>query len=164
MELKTITLRLTYADHFNELNGADQVLLNNAINAATRAYAPYSGFKVGAAVQLANGKVITGNNQENAAYPSGLCAERVAVFSAMAEFPDQQIESIAITIQTPDREIEEPVSPCGACRQVLMEYENLQQKSIRVIFSGETGKTIMVDSVGDLLPLSFTSGNLKYRP
>ncbi|MDY0024998.1 MAG: cytidine deaminase [Lentimicrobium sp.] len=164
MEQKSIQLRISYANHFNELDGPDRALLNNAVNAASGAYAPYSGFKVGAAVQLTNGKVVTGNNQENAAYPSGLCAERVAVFAAMSQFPDQKIEAIAITIKTPGGEIVDPVSPCGACRQVLMEYENLQQKKIRVIFTGETGKAIVVESVSDLLPLSFTAGNLKYRP
>ncbi|GAB1403582.1 MAG: cytidine deaminase [Lentimicrobiaceae bacterium] len=161
MEQKSIVLRLQHAKHFNELNEPDQMLLQKAVDAASRAYAPYSGFKVGAAVLLYSGGIVTGNNQENAAYPLGLCAERVAVFAAMAEFPDQKIDSIAITIQTPEGGVSDPVSPCGACRQVLMEYENRQKKKIRVIFTGETGQAIVVESVSDLLPFSFTAGNLK---
>jgi cytidine deaminase len=130
--------------------------MQEAIKSAGKAYAPYSGFSVGAAVLLSSGKIITGNNQENAAYPSGLCAERVALFAASALYPDVKIDTIVVTIKTAHK-ITEPVSPCGACRQVIAEYENRQNQKIKIIFSGETGKSITVDGIENLLPIIFNS-------
>ena len=164
MKQKEITFHYTTADQLSELNKQDRQLMAQAAAAASRAYAPYSGFKVGAAIKLADGNVVTGNNQENAAYPSGLCAERVAVFSAFALYPDAVIDTIAVTIQTKNHDIVEPVSPCGACRQVIAEYEHKQGKKIRVIFSGENGKSITVEGIHNLLPMTFTANNLKYQP
>ena len=156
MKHKSLTINYSLAETLTELNAADQQLMKEALKAAGNAYAPYSGFKVGAALRLASGKVVTGNNQENAAYPSGLCAERVALFSASSQYPDEIIETIAITIISPNK-ITEPISPCGSCRQVLAEYESKQDKKIRIIFSGETGKTITVDGIENLLPMMFNA-------
>ncbi|TND02598.1 MAG: cdd [Bacteroidetes bacterium] len=108
----------------SELPELSRNLLAEARKAAEKAYAPYSEFHVGAALLLENGTVVTGNNQENAAYPSGLCAERVAVFAAGAQFPDIPAQAIAISCKTPHFSIDTPLSPCGACRQVLAEYES----------------------------------------
>ena len=159
MKHKSLTINYSVSETLAALNTADQHLMEEAIKAAKNAYAPYSGFSVGAALRLANGKIVTGNNQENAAYPSGLCAERVALFSASSLYPDEVIETIAVTIKTPHKIIE-PVSPCGACRQVLAEYENKQDKKIRIIFSGETGKTFTVEGIENLLPMTFNSRNM----
>lgn len=162
MKSKEITIRYFEADSPSELDQADKYLLEKASRAAEKAYAPYSGFRVGAALRLINGTVVSGNNQENAAYPSGLCAERVALFSASSQYPDEVIESIAITVNTDKQTVTEPVPPCGACRQVLAEYEKKQGSKIRIIFSGETGKTILVDGIDSLLPISFNSNNLQH--
>ena len=161
MKSKVITINYFEADNLSELNQADNHLLENASMAAAKAYAPYSGFRVGAALRLANGTIVSGNNQENAAYPSGLCAERVALFSASSQFPGEVVESIAITVNTDKQSVMQPVPPCGACRQVLAEYEKKQGQKIRVIFSGESGKTIIVEGTDDLLPISFNSNNLQ---
>jgi cytidine deaminase len=137
-----------------ELPEKVQLLMNEAITARQKAYAPYSNFKVGAAVLMKNGHIFTGSNQENAAYPSGLCAERVAIYQASSQYPNEEIEMIAIsgTAQTPTAY---PVSPCGACRQSLSEYETKQQKLIAVYFMGAEGNIIQTDSIKDLLPFLF---------
>lgn len=137
-----------------ELPEKVQLLMNEAIAARQKAYAPYSNFKVGAAVLMKNGHIFTGSNQENAAYPSGLCAERVAIYQASSQYPNEEIEMIAIsgTAQTPTAH---PVSPCGACRQSLSEYETKQQKLIPVYFMGAEGNIIQTDSIKDLLPFLF---------
>ncbi|KAF0197569.1 MAG: cytidine deaminase [Bacteroidetes bacterium] len=160
---KEITIRYTETDQAADLEPNDSLLLERAKDAAEQAYAPYSGFRVGAALRLENGNIITGNNQENAAYPSGLCAERVAIFAASSANPGKVIESIAITISTDGHHVTSPVPPCGACRQVIAEYENKQQKRIRIIFAGETGKIIQVDGIESLLPMAFNSKNLQHR-
>lgn len=156
MKHESLTINYSVTESFTELSKADQQLMEEAIRAVGNAYAPYSGFSVGAAVRLANGKIIIGNNQENAAYPSGLCAERVALFSASSQYPDEVIETIAITIKSPHKIIE-PISPCGSCRQVLAEYESKQEKKIRIIFSGETGKSCTVEGIENLLPMMFNA-------
>lgn len=147
-------------DNTSDLNPEEQKLLKTSSAAALNAYAPYSGFKVGAALMLEDGTVITGNNQENAAYPSGLCAERVATFTAGAQYPNRKIKSIAITAHSDNIKITFPVPPCGACRQVLAEYEKRYKCSIKVILQGETGKILTVDSVAELLPLVFDNNKL----
>ena len=129
--------------------------MQEAKNAINSAYAPYSHFQVGAAILLANGKVVIGNNQENAAYPSGMCAERVAVWSAASRYPDVVIKKIAIAVKSKNQEIDQPVAPCGACRQSLLEYEVKQKEPIEVFFMGEIGKVIKANSLKDLLPFSF---------
>jgi cytidine deaminase len=144
-----------------ELAKADIELINQAFKAAENAYAPYSHFRVGAALRLDNGKIITGNNQENVAYPSGLCAERVAFFHANSNYPDACVEVVAIAANAKNFDIPEPVTPCGSCRQVMSESENRQKKNIRVLLVGQNGKVFAIKSVEDLLPLMFKAEGLK---
>ncbi len=163
MKTKEITIKYFETELASDLEPADKLLLESAAGAAKQAYAPYSGFRVGAALRLGNQTIVTGNNQENAAYPSGLCAERVAIFSASSQNPGVIIESIAITVNTDQKKITVPVPPCGACRQVIAEYEQKQGKKIRIIFAGETGRIILVDGIDSLLPMSFNANNLQHR-
>ena len=139
----------------DQLPTEDQKLLNKAIDARDRAYAPYSGFSVGAAVLLDNGTIITGNNQENAAYPSGMCAERVAVWSALSQFPGIKLKKVFISARSENKLVDRPVSPCGSCRQTLAEYETKQNQPIEVFFTGETGVILKAGSIRDLLPFMF---------
>ena len=148
-------------DTINELDSEDKILLKKACKAINTAYAPYSKYFVGAAVLLENGKIITGSNQENVAYPSGMCAERVAIFYASSHYPDIKIKSIAISAKAENFKIDFPVTPCGACRQVLAEYENRQKSEIRLILSGETGKIYVIKSVKNILPMMFHAEQLK---
>jgi cytidine deaminase len=156
-------LRISYTEYANEaqLEGEERALLQKAKEASRSAYAPYSNFHVGAALILDNGTVVTGNNQENVAYPSGLCAERVAIFSAGSLYPDQRIKAIAITCKARDFTVDEPLSPCGACRQAIAEYETRHGAPIRIILSGETGIIRCVDSIRDLLPFMFKEDKLR---
>ena len=154
------SLKAKMYDLVSELTSDEQVLMNEAIIARNNAYAPYSKFKVGAALLLDNGKIINGNNQENAAYPSGMCAERVAIWSAGALYPNMVVKKIAITAASSEVEVKNPVGPCGACRQALYEYEFNQKEPIEIIFMGETGKIIKVSSLASLLPFSFDSSYL----
>jgi len=136
-------------------------LIKAAAGALKNAYAPYSEFKVGAALMLENGQIVVGNNQENAAYPSGLCAERVAFFAAGANFPGVKIIAAAVMASSDKYDVKEPVSPCGACRQVMAEYESKQLSPIPIYFGGETGPVYLVNSLGDLLPFKFSGAFLK---
>jgi len=147
-------------DSEKELNDTDKNLLLAAKEALKKAYAPYSEFYVGAAVLLANGVTVTGNNQENAAYPSGLCAERVAIFHASSQYPDQKIIAIAVSAKTNHRVLDKPISPCGACRQSISEYEGKFNSDIRLIMGGETGEVYVSDSAANLLPLTFSNKSL----
>jgi cytidine deaminase len=135
------------------------LLVNSAIKAARDAYAPYSEYHVGAAVRLANGEIVIGSNQENAAYPSGLCAERVAVFYAGARHPDVAVEAIAIAAIREGIVQEEPIAPCGACRQVLYEKESQGEGSMELILYGSK-KIQVLSKVTDLLPLPFSFTHL----
>ena len=161
MQQKDLLISYFELDSPNELPWDELNLLNVATDSLKSAYVPYSHYKVGSAVLLENGAVITGSNQENMAFPSGLCAERVALYAAASNYPGITIKSIAITAQSQDFPVKEPVSPCGACRQAMIEYETYQGKPIKLILSCETGKTIVVRKVGDLLPLSFKEDLLK---
>lgn len=143
-----------------ELSEKDQLLLEKAVSLAQDAYAPYSEFNVGAAIQLKNGKIVAGSNQENAAYPSGLCAERVAMFAASANFRDVEMESIAIYAGSATT-AQKQISPCGSCRQVMSEYEIKQRKKIRVLLMNAGGEVWEFLSCGDLLPLAFDFTALK---
>lgn len=133
-----------------ELLSSDQKLLSQAKKSAQSAYAPYSKFKVGSAVLLWNGKIISGNNQENAAYPSGLCAERVALFFASSQYPNEKVSAIAITNV-----------PCGSCRQAILEYESKQKSTVRIIMQKEKNKILISEGISNLLPLAFGSKELK---
>jgi cytidine deaminase len=161
----THKLTVAYTEYTSAemLPAEDKQLLTEAVEACNSAYAPYSKFHVGAAVKLANNKVFKGNNQENAAYPSGICAERVAVFSASAAQPGIAIQSIAVVAQTDSFEIISPVTPCGACRQVLAEYENLSGKPLRIILQAGNGRVWILNGIDNLLPLRFQGENLKKK-
>ena len=135
------------------LSPEDRQLYNAAVYASKRAYAPYSQFLVGAAVRLADGMIVEGNNQENIAYPSGLCAERVALFSAGALFPEIPVIAIAIVAMKHD-EIQSSIAPCGGCRQVMLETERRFGQAIRILLCGRDDTTI-VASAADLLPVAF---------
>ena len=132
-----------------------QELFKAAETARKNAYAPYSKFLVGAALKLENGEVITGSNQENAAYPSGLCAERTAIFYAGAKFPNQKILKIAISAGLHEKVLDRPIPPCGACRQSLVEYEQRQNIPIELYFMGTEGQVAYSESVENLLPWVF---------
>jgi len=157
----TLTIAYTEVSGIAHLEDEDRELLNAAWLACDSAYAPYSQFHVGAAVRLANDMIFKGNNQENAAYPSGLCAERIAVFSASANCPGISIKSIAIVARTIVFDLVNPVSPCGACRQVIAEYEMLSGQPVRIILQGYPDKIWIIDGISNLLPLMFHGGELK---
>ncbi len=135
-------------------------LMKEAIEAREKAYAPYSNFFVGAAVLLDNGEVVTGNNQENASYPSGLCAERTAIYYAGSKYPKAKILRIAITASSQNQETTTPIPPCGACRQAIAEYEVKQNASIEIYFMGKTGEVIKSESLANLLPFVFNKSSL----
>lgn len=146
---------------FQAFESADELpkdvaeLMIKAIEARKNAYAPYSHFRVGVAIALDNGKVVIGSNQENAAYPSGLCAERVAVFHAGATYPDAKILKMAISAASDTNPTTSPIPPCGACRQSIAEYEIRQDSPIEIYFMGETGSVFKSDSLKNLLPFTF---------
>ena len=160
MQEKKIELSFILA-HLSELSNEEQQLVTNAKAAFKTAYAPYSGFLVGASVLLENGEVINGSNQENVAYPSGLCAERVVLFYAGAKFPDVKINTVAISVLSKNFEVKDVISPCGACRQVMAEYEDKQHKPIKVILHSPTDEVLIANKVEDLLPFMFKSPLLK---
>jgi cytidine deaminase len=149
-------------ENLAELPIADQLLMVEAQKAADDAYAPYSKFHVGAAVMLENGIVVRGSNQENAAYPSGLCAERVALFAAGAQHPGIKIIAIAISAYPEGKkQLSVPICPCGNCRQVMAEYELRYDHQIRVIMEGGNGTFIVAENVAQLLPYVFNGSVLK---
>lgn len=137
------------------LQTIDISVVNKAFDAMEKAYAPYSKFKVGAALLLEDGQIIQGNNQENIAYPSGLCAERVALFHAGAQFPGIAVDLICIVAKGDLMPVSQLLSPCGACRQVMLESENRQNKPIRIILVNQDNRTMCIDSVQNLLPFGF---------
>ena len=145
---------------WDELDEGQQELVNTAKQMTEQAYCPYSRFSVGAAARLKNGMIVKGSNQENAAYPSGLCAERSALFAAGAQYPEQPVEKLAIACFTDGHFTKEPGSPCGACRQVMIETEHRYGGKMEVLLYGED-ETFVFDSAADLLPLIFVSENLK---
>ena len=145
----------------SELSNADLALLKSAEEASKNAYAPYSQFFVGAALRLDNGTIVLGTNQENVAYPSGLCAERVALFSASTNYPNEPVETMAITVNTEKTILTEPLSPCGNCRQVIMEYQNKQKKPIRLILGGQGDIVWVFKDSSALLPFGFEAEYLK---
>lgn len=158
-EINVTTSFIKY-EQLTELPEAVFSLMECAIKARDKAYSPYSNFNVGAAILLDNGTIVTGNNQENAAYPSGLCAERVAIFYAGAQYPDAKIVSMAITATSKNKPVTEPIPPCGACRQSMAEYEIKQQQPIAIYFMGETGAILKSNSIANLLPLIFQKSHL----
>lgn len=160
MEIKNIEIFLTEYETIEELSADDRKLIREAINATQNSYAPYSHFQVGAAALLQNGKIIIGTNQENAAYPSGLCAERTTVFYANSRYPDQAITTLAIAASNEKGLTPMPISPCGACRQVLIESEERYQHPIRLILYG-TKKIYSIENSRTLLPLAFIDKSME---
>ncbi len=159
---KIIQLEVEVHESDRDLDHGDRTLLGNARDALSRAYAPYSEFHVAAAVELSDGTVVEGTNQENAAYPSGLCAERVALFFAKSRFPDEEVLSIAIV--TNHEELSSPVAPCGACRQVILEYQMNQKQPIKFLLSARKGTVYTLSDARSLLPLHFSKEDLKKAP
>lgn len=155
MKKQKVSFELTVFESLEELSKEDRELMVAAIEARKNAYAPYSKFQVGAAVLMDNGEVVIGSNQENASYPSGLCAERVAIFQAGAQFPGVPIKAIAISATSKNYAVNKPAAPCGNCRQSISEYEIKQQNPIRIMMMGEIGEVLVCDSVSDILPLAF---------
>lgn len=155
--MKSITISTTIEiyDSIEELPTEVIDLMNSAVEAREKAYAPYSKFHVGAAILLDNNEVIPGSNQENASYPSGLCAERTAIYYAGAKYPEAKIKRIAISATSINRPVTTPIPPCGACRQAIAEYEIKQNQPIEIYFMGESGKVAKSNSLMDLLPLAF---------
>ena len=158
-KIEIATSATMYKDIF-ELSSGDAMLMKKAIEARQTAYAPYSKFHVGAALLLENGEIILGNNQESAAYPSGMCAERVAVWKAGSSFPEVKIHALAISASSLIATVDKPVGPCGACRQTLSEYEINQKTPFKVIFMGEIGEIVVTESLLSLLPFSFDNSYL----
>ncbi|KOF01749.1 hypothetical protein OB69_15490 [Roseivirga seohaensis subsp. aquiponti] len=154
---KEVSLTQYEADELDEVT---QNLIESAKQSALRAYAPYSNFQVGAALLLDNGKIISGNNQENACYPAGLCAERVAFFSAKSQFPDCQILKVAIVAKPASQEQFKMATPCGSCRQVMSEYENNQEQHIKIYLPATDGSVYESDSVDNFLPFKFSNKDL----
>ena len=142
----------------SELAAEQKKVVEEAYDISLNAYAPYSQFNVGAAVLLANGQIITGSNQENAAYPSGLCAERVALFYASSHYPGIPVEVLAVTAVTAGKQVER-ISPCGGCRQVMKEVENRYKQPVRLLLCGRE-EILCLESAEDLLPLSFGESDL----
>jgi cytidine deaminase len=155
MKKVKVSSGFTEFESAGQLEEVENTLLLKAREARDRAYAPYSEFKVGAAILMENGTIVTGNNQENAAYPSGMCAERVAAWSALSSYPGIKILKVFIAARSENKTIDRPVSPCGSCRQTLAEYEIKQDQPIEVYFTGDTGVIMKADSVRDLLPFMF---------
>lgn len=151
-ELTLTTLVRIY--QYDELSAEDQRLIDTAKEATQRSYAPYSQFAVGAAALLDDGTIVSGTNQENAAYPSGICAERTTLFYANSQYPNRAIKTLAIAAQTGGDFLQTPISPCGSCRQVMAETEKRFRQPLRILLYGKQG-IYEIESVAGLLPLSF---------
>ena len=161
MHKKQYTFETEEFDQLEDLAQQEQELIKRAQQAQKDAYAPYSQFKVGAAVLLENQEIVIGSNQENASFPSGLCAERVAVFQAGARFPGVPIQTIAIVAALEKSTKGNPAAPCGNCRQSIFEYEKKQNKPITILLMGGNGRVIKCKAIADLLPLAFGNDFLR---
>jgi cytidine deaminase len=152
---KSITISYTELKHYSELDAHLQNLVAKAYESAANAYAPYSKFHVGAAVELNSGDIVMGNNQENIAYPSGLCAERVALFFVGANYPNETVKNLVIVAKGDLIGEDDCLSPCGSCRQVIAETEMKQKSPIKIFLISQSGKTFIFDSISDLLIFPF---------
>jgi cytidine deaminase len=148
-------------DHKEQLSNEDQALLEAAKDATKTAYAPYSNFYVGAAARLSSGQIVIGSNQESASFPVGICAERTLLNSVGSQFPELSITAMAISYQPLGKDSLEPISPCGMCRQSLLDYENRYGAHIKIILSGMSGKVMVINSAANLLPFGFDGTILK---
>lgn len=153
--MKELIIKYKLLDDWNELPLDEQELVAQAYEVSNDAYAPYSKFKVGASLLLENGEVILGNNQENIAYPSGLCAERVALFFAGANYPNTKVEKLVIVAKGDLIPVDNVLSPCGSCRQVMLETEVRQNQTYQVILVSQNRKTLVFQSASDFLPFAF---------
>lgn len=159
--MKDLTIKSTIKVYqYDELSDEDKKLIDESVEATKRSYAPYSNFSVGAAALLDNGITVTGTNQENAAYPSGLCAERTTLFYANSQYPECAVKSLAIAARTVKDFIPTPIPPCGACRQVILETEKRYNTPIRILLYGKEC-IYVIEGISDLLPLSFDASALK---
>lgn len=156
IELKSII----YEVSFDELDKADQELVEKAKEATRQSYAPYSNFNVGAALQLKNGIILTGSNQENAAYTNGICAERTTIFAAQHLYPAEPVMSIAVAAYSDGKFTHNPVAPCGACRQVMLEIESRYNQPLRILLYGEKGIYVIPQGVTAIMPLQFVPDSL----
>jgi len=161
MKIKKINIEYEEYAEDEKLLSSDLKLISEATTALDGSYAPYSEFHVGSALLLSNGQIVRGSNQENAAYPSGLCAERVALFHASSNYPDVAVNAIAITGKSDHFITTDPITPCGSCRQVIAETEKRQGNKIRIIMRGEKGVTRIVEGINSLLPMVFHEEKLK---
>jgi cytidine deaminase len=160
MKQVSLNISLQIYPGFESLEPADANLLEAAKNAVLHAYAPYSKFRVGAAVRLADGHIVNGSNQENASFPAGICAERVALSAASATFPGIAVTALALTYINESGTAGRPISPCGICRQTLAEYEQRFGQSIRLVLGGISGEVYIIERATDLLPFAFSSEEL----
>ncbi len=158
MENIKIEINIQYCSP-EELPMEDQELVDKAIKATDNSYSKYSHFCVGAAIRLSDGRIVIGANQENAAFPSGLCAERSAIFAAQSQYPELAINTLCIAAKNTNGLVPRPVSPCGACRQVILEIEDRYKKPVRILLYGTEG-VYVVNSVKDLMPLSFAETDM----
>jgi cytidine deaminase len=160
METQKYGFEFEVYDSIDQLEAGDAALLRQAQEATGIAYAPYSHFHVGAAARLVNGEILKGSNQENASYPVGLCAERVLLSAASAVYPGVPIDTIAISYHSDQSASNHPISPCGICRQTLVEYETHLQHSIRLILGGMQGKVFIIPRASLLLPFGFSGEDM----
>ena len=158
---KTLTTEYELFDNASELNAEDAFLLSKARDNTGLAYAPYSKFHVAAVAQLDNGQLVYGANQENASYPVGICAERTLLSAISSQYPQQTAVAIAISYLNESGESQRPISPCGICRQTLLEYEQRWHHPIRLILGGQEGKVIVLQSANDIMPFSFSADDMK---
>lgn len=158
-KIEIVTTFLEY-DSLAELATADQELMNRAVEVRKQAYAPYSKFRVGAAILLEDGTIVVGSNQENAAFPSGLCAERTAIFYLGANYPNARIIKMAISASSDLKVTDTPIPPCGACRQSILEYETKQETPIEMFFMGAEGKVCYSPSLVNILPFHFDKDSM----
>jgi cytidine deaminase len=161
IQKKNLSISFEEYSSIDELSNTDRNLCLDSVKAMASSHSPYSGFRVGVAVLLASGRVVYGSNQENVAYPSGLCAERVALFAIGSSYPDDKIISMAISAQTDHFEIKEPVTSCGACLQVMAEYEKKQASPINVLFYCLNGSILRTVGIKSLLPFAFAETRLQ---
>ena len=163
MEKKEVKIAFQQAQSVDELATEEQQLFKLATEAMGNAYAPYSRFKVGCALLLANGEIVKGNNQENMAYPSGLCAERVALFSASANHPGVPVKILVVVAKPLSVDENMTISPCGGCRQVMAEYERIQNEAIKIITGSPSGAIFITENAHALLPLAFYDAGLSKK-
>lgn len=160
MKKDKIELNFEIYSSISELSEQDAWLLNEAREVTKQAYAPYSNFNVAAVAKLANGEIVAGTNQESASFPAGLCAERVLLATASTLYPNTPVEVMAISYHSINGSSDQPITPCGICRQSLREYEDRMKHSIRLILAGMEGRVYIFEKAGTLLPLAFTSEDL----